>query len=97
LGLLSFAVYGTAPKFYKRTILAGLLSFFPGVLVLLQVLRVWNWEIRGAESFFDDAQEAGAVNQVEGCFLLWKETTSDLSRIFDSLEGLLAGQIVLLN
>jgi hypothetical protein len=57
----------------------------------------WEREILEAESFFDDAQEAGAVNKVEGFFLLWEETTSDLSSIFDSLEGLLAGQSVLLN
>ena len=57
----------------------------------------WEREIHGAESFFDDAQEAGAVNQVEGFFLLWEESTSDLSGIFDSLEGLLPGQGVLLN
>jgi hypothetical protein len=57
----------------------------------------WEREIRGTESFFDDPQEAGAVNQVEGFFLLWEETTSDLSNIFDSLKGLLAGQIVLLD
>ena len=57
----------------------------------------WEREIRGAESFFDDAQEAGPVNQVEGFFLLWEETASYLSSIFDSLEGLLEGQIVLLN
>jgi hypothetical protein len=52
---MSFTVYGAAPKFYKRTILAGLVSFFPGVLVFVQLLRVWDWQIRGAESFFDDA------------------------------------------